>query len=141
MTRRKVLEYWTETHRVVGDEVKVLTCCCPAAGATAKECQTVKGTKTRCACFCHSKLTEKQARTKRIEREEKAGKFYRWNVTVKRVNGKREVVKVKMWCARTAAETMKYFGDKHPYLTFESAEPMGLIESAGMDWRKDGIEI
>lgn len=54
MTYRTRHEYWTEVHRVIGDEVKVTTCCCAAPGAKAKECSRVAGHKSRCGCFCHS---------------------------------------------------------------------------------------
>lgn len=55
VTRRKHLEYWTEVKRVVGDAVKVTTCCCAAPGATAKGCSIVAGNKSRCGCYCHSR--------------------------------------------------------------------------------------
>lgn len=59
-TRRKILEYWTEVHRAVGDEVKVTTCCCKLPGATARQCQEAAGHKSRCGCFCHSKKLAKK---------------------------------------------------------------------------------
>lgn len=59
VTRRKIKEFWTETHRAVGDEVKVVTCCCASPGASAKECALAAGNKTRCRCFCHSKRLPK----------------------------------------------------------------------------------
>jgi len=53
VTTRKRLEFWTEVHRVIGDEVKVTTCCCAAPGATAKGCAITSGNKTPCRCDCH----------------------------------------------------------------------------------------
>jgi hypothetical protein len=50
---QKELEYWTKVARVVGDEVRVTTCCCAAPGATRRECMTAAGNKTPCRCFCH----------------------------------------------------------------------------------------
>ncbi|KKL26436.1 hypothetical protein LCGC14_2395330, partial [marine sediment metagenome] len=41
MTRRKILEYWTEVKRIVCGEVKQTTCCCEAPGSTPKGCAIV----------------------------------------------------------------------------------------------------
>lgn len=61
MTKRTVKEYWTEVHRVVGDEVKVTVCCCAAPGSTRKGCSIVQGNKSPCRCYCHSKKIEGKA--------------------------------------------------------------------------------
>lgn len=55
MTHRKILDHWTEVHRVVDDEVKVTTCCCVAPGYGRLECAVAAGFRTPCRCFCHSK--------------------------------------------------------------------------------------
>lgn len=58
VTRRKHLEFWTETKRtVIGTDgepfVKVNLCCCKAPGATRRECSDAAGNKTPCRCDCH----------------------------------------------------------------------------------------
>jgi hypothetical protein len=53
MTRRKILELWTEVKRIVNGEVKQTCCCCAAPGAKPKECSMVAGNKTPCRCDCH----------------------------------------------------------------------------------------
>lgn len=63
VTRRRHLQFWTETKRVVEVDgvaiVKQTTCCCKAPGASARDCMLKAGHKTRCRCFCHSKLVQK----------------------------------------------------------------------------------
>lgn len=62
-TRRKRLELWTETKRVVEVDgvpiIKTTTCCCKAPCASARDCMLKSGHKSRCACFCHSKRVQK----------------------------------------------------------------------------------
>lgn len=54
MTRRKILEHWTETKRIVGGEVRVRVCCCAEPGSKAKDCATAAKHKTKyCRCDCH----------------------------------------------------------------------------------------
>ena len=65
MTTRKVLTHWTEVHKVINGEVKVTTCCCKAPGASARDCMLKTGNKTRCRCFCHSKLHESEWKKRR----------------------------------------------------------------------------
>lgn len=60
VTRRKHLEFWTESKQIVLDEkgepaVKQVSCCCAAPAASRKGCAIVAGHKTPCRCFCHSK--------------------------------------------------------------------------------------
>ena len=60
VTRRKILDYWTETKQVVPDEngepqVKQVTCCCIVPAGTRRACSDVAGNKTPCRCWCHSK--------------------------------------------------------------------------------------
>lgn len=62
-TRRKVLDYWTETKRIVNGEVKQNFCCCAAPGAKAKECSIVAGHKTPCRCDCHRGKTGPKVET------------------------------------------------------------------------------
>ena len=54
-TWRKVLNYWTETKRIVGGEVKQTVCCCGSPGARPKECAYLSKPrrKTPCRCDCH----------------------------------------------------------------------------------------
>jgi len=54
MSHRKICDYWTETHRVIGGEVKVTTCCCSLPGASGKQCGKARLLKTPCRCFCHA---------------------------------------------------------------------------------------
>jgi hypothetical protein len=71
MTRRKVLDHWTEVHRVIGpDEVKVTTCCCAAPGGSRRGCATVQGNKSPCRCFCHSAESQRQW----LERRKREGR-------------------------------------------------------------------
>lgn len=58
-TTRKLNEFYTETKRIVAGEVKQVTCCCAAPGATAKGCAIVSGNKTPCRCDCHRKRPAK----------------------------------------------------------------------------------
>ena len=56
MTKRKVLEYWTEVKRIVNGEVKVTLCCCSSPGGTRRECADSREggpLKNPCRCFCH----------------------------------------------------------------------------------------
>lgn len=55
MTKRKILEYWTEVKRIVDGEVKVTVCCCVAPGARPKDCAGAGGRKSPCPCHCHRK--------------------------------------------------------------------------------------
>jgi hypothetical protein len=60
VTRRKWLDYWTETKRVVvgpdGEPtVKQVICCCADPAGTPQSCRDAKGNKTPCRCWCHSK--------------------------------------------------------------------------------------
>lgn len=60
VTRRKVLDYWTETKRAVSDKngnsiVKQCVCCCSTPAGTRRECADSRGNKTPCRCDCHSK--------------------------------------------------------------------------------------
>lgn len=54
MTWRQVGEFWMEVKRVIGDKVKVTTCCCNVPGMGRKDCQKASGNKTPCRCHCHS---------------------------------------------------------------------------------------
>jgi hypothetical protein len=59
VTRRKWLEFWTETKRVVkgpdGEPfVKQVRCCCADPAGTRQSCRDASGNKTPCRCFCHS---------------------------------------------------------------------------------------
>lgn len=57
-TRRKHLDFWTETKRIVAGDVKQTTCCCDAPGATRKGCAVVSGKTTPCRCDCHPRRGE-----------------------------------------------------------------------------------
>lgn len=70
-TFRKILDYWTETKRIVDGEVKQTTCCCAAPGRRIGETMAQAGWrcryrerfkhdflstysyKTPCRCDCH----------------------------------------------------------------------------------------
>lgn len=52
-TWRKVLEFWTETKRVVNGKVVSVTCCCKDPGGTSRTCMLWSGNKTPCRCHCH----------------------------------------------------------------------------------------
>lgn len=60
-TRRKILDHWTETKRIVDGEVKQTTCCCASPGSKAKECASASGNKTPCRCDCHRGKTGPKA--------------------------------------------------------------------------------
>jgi hypothetical protein len=53
MTKRKILEYWTEVKRIVNGEVKQTACCCKDPGESRRDCMLKSGNKTPCRCFCH----------------------------------------------------------------------------------------
>jgi hypothetical protein len=56
VTRRPWLDHWTETKRVIDGEVRVITCCCPDAGAGRRDCAHNREVelKTPCRCWCHA---------------------------------------------------------------------------------------
>lgn len=53
MIREKALEYWTRVTRMVRGQIVQTTCCCPAAGASRRECMAANNRKTPCRCACH----------------------------------------------------------------------------------------
>lgn len=54
MTRRKMHGgLYTETKRIVGGEVKQVTCCCDDPGAGPRDCANVKRKRSPCRCDCH----------------------------------------------------------------------------------------
>lgn len=53
-TTRKINEFYTESKRVIADEVVQVTCCCVAPTASRAGCMMVAGNKTPCRCACHA---------------------------------------------------------------------------------------
>lgn len=69
MIRQTSLQYWTRVTRMVRGQIVRTTCCCPAAGATRRDCMAANGRKTPCRCACHGHEISRGVRFRQLDGE------------------------------------------------------------------------